>query len=253
MSFGRIYSKYYDILYMDKEYEKECDFLESAFKHYARFKPSKVLDIGCGTGGHLISLAKRGYKVVGVDKSKWMVKFAKEKICNYELPARVLTMDVLDLNLDEKFDACIAMFAVVSYIVQTRDLIKTLKNIRRHLRTGSLFVFDFWYGPAVLTVTPSSRVKIVEKDGVKVIRTVIPELDMFNNIVKSKYYLVAIKENIVIDETQEIHVLRYLFPQELIHYLSESGYKVLKFCEFPYLDRDPSENSWSVAVIAEAV
>jgi hypothetical protein len=104
----------------------------------------------------------------------------------------------------------------------------------------------------VLTIKPSTRIKVVEKDGVKVVRTVVPEIDTFNCIQKSNYHLIAIKDNQVIDETQEVHVLRYLFPQELIHYLSETSFKVLKFCEFPYLDKPPSENTWNVATIAMA-
>jgi SAM-dependent methyltransferase len=252
LSFEKIYSKYYDVLYIDKDYEKECDFIVEVFKRYSSFKPVKILDVGCGTGGHLIPLARRCYKVVGIDKSRWMVNVAEEKIRKHNLLARVLVADVLDFSLNEEFDACIAMFAVINYIVKTDDLIKAFKNIRRHLRLGALFIFDYWHGPAVLTIKPSTRIKVVEKDGVKLIRTVIPELDTFNCIQKSNYHLIAIKDNKIIDETQEVHVLRYFFPQELIHYLNEAGFRVLKFCEFPYLDKPPSENTWNVATIAMA-
>jgi SAM-dependent methyltransferase len=251
-SFGEIYSKYYDMLYMDKDYEKECDFIEEIFKRFSPFRPIKILDVGCGTGGHLIPLAKRGYEVTGIDKSEWMISILKRKIRGCDLPMKGLVADLLDFELDERFDACIAMFAVINYIIQTDDLIKAFKNVRRHLKPGALFIFDYWYGPAVLTIKPSVKVKILEKDGIKVIRTVIPELDTFNNIQRSNYYLIAIKNNKIIDETREVHVLRYLFPQELVHYLNEASFKVLKFCEFPYLDKPPSENTWNVATIAMA-
>ncbi|MEM3550701.1 MAG: methyltransferase domain-containing protein [Candidatus Bathyarchaeia archaeon] len=246
------YAQYYDLLYMDKDYEKECDFIEEVFQKISSLKIKRILDVGCGTGNHLVLLAKRGYEVVGVEKSESMAQIAEEKIHKHKLRARVVEADALDFNLNEEFDACISMFAVINYIIQTDDLIKVFKNIRRHLKQGALFVFDFWYGPAVLTIKPSSRVKIVEKEGIKVVRTVVPELDTFNCIVKSNYYLIAIKEGKIVDEVREVHVLRYLFPQELIHYLSETGFKVLKFCEFPYLDKPPSENTWNVAVIAAA-
>jgi SAM-dependent methyltransferase len=250
MSFGNVYSKYYDLLYMDKDYEKECEFIEEAFKQYSSFKPVKILDVGCGTGEHLVHLAKRGYQVTGIDKSGSMIRIAEEKIRKHKLRAKVIVTDVLDFDLDEKFDACISMFAVINYIIKTDDIIKAFKNIRKHLKHGGLFIFDYWYGPAVLTIRPSTRVKIVEKDGIKLIRTVVPELDTFNHIQRSNYYLIAIKDGMVIDEAQETHVLRYLFPQELIHYLKETGFEVLKFCEFPYLDKPPSENTWNVATIA---
>jgi SAM-dependent methyltransferase len=252
MSFGNVYSKYYDLLYMDKNYEKECEFVEDALRRYSPFKPVKILDVGCGTGGHLVHLARRGYEVVGIDKSESMAQIAKEKIRKYNLCAKIIVADVLDFNLDEKFDACISMFAVIDYIIKTDDIIKAFKNIRRHLKQGGLLIFDYWYGPAVLTIRPSSRVKVIEKDRIKLIRTVVPELDTFNHILRSNYYLIAIKDGMIIDEAQEVHVLRYLFPQELIHYLNEAGFKVLKFCEFPYLDKPPTENTWNVATIAMA-
>jgi SAM-dependent methyltransferase len=250
--FGHKYAKYYDVLYADKNYERECDFIEHVFEQYSPLKPTKILDVGCGTGGHLVHLAKRGYEVVGIDKSESMIRIAEEKIRRHELHAKVMVADVLNFNLNEEFDACISMFAEINYIIETDDIIKAFKNVRRHLRQGGLFVFDFWYGPAVLTIRPSSRVKIVEKDGIKVIRTVVPELDTFHSIQRSNYHLIAIKDGKVIDETQEVHVLRYLFPQELIHYLNEAGFKVLKFCEFPFLDKPPSETTWNVAAIAMA-
>jgi SAM-dependent methyltransferase len=251
-SFGHEYAKYYDVLYADKNYERECDFIEHVFEQYSPLKPIKILDVGCGTGGHLVHLAKRGYEVVGIDKSVSMIRIAEEKIRKHGLRAKVKVADILNFNLNEEFDACISMFAVINYITETDDIIKAFKNIRRHLRQGGLFVFDFWYGPAVLTIRPSSRVKIVEKDGVKVIRTVVPELDTFHSIQRSNYHLIAIKDGKVIDETQEVHVLRYLFPQELIHYLNEAGFKVLRLCEFPYLDKPPSETAWNAATIAMA-
>lgn len=39
---------------------------------------SIILDIGCGTGHHVSSLAEHGYKVVGIDISPSMIKKAKE-------------------------------------------------------------------------------------------------------------------------------------------------------------------------------
>jgi 2-polyprenyl-3-methyl-5-hydroxy-6-metoxy-1,4-benzoquinol methylase len=252
VSFEEIYSKYYDELYMDKDYGRECDFIEEVFKYFCSHKPVKILDVGCGTGGHLMPLASRGYQVLGIDKSKWMVGIAEKKIRASNLSARVLVADVLDFNLDEKFDACIAMFAVINYIVQTENLIKAFKNLRRHLRQGALFIFDYWYGPAVLNIKPSARVKVVGKDGVKIIRTAVPELDTFSCVQKINYYLIAIEGRKVVDETREVHILRYLFPQELTHYLKEAGFKVLKFCEFPYLYKPPNENTWNVATIAAA-
>ena len=71
------YSKFYDTFYKDKDYSEECDFIESVFQRYSGRPVKTILDLGCGTGGHTIPLAERGYLLTGVDLSAWMLKEAK--------------------------------------------------------------------------------------------------------------------------------------------------------------------------------
>ena len=68
-----------------KKYDSECyvqgsagevDFIEEELEFD---KTKRILDIGCGTGRHAIELAKRGYKVTGIDLSKAQLKRACEK------------------------------------------------------------------------------------------------------------------------------------------------------------------------------
>ena len=57
----------------------------------------------------------------------------------------------------------------------------------------------------------------------------------------------------VVAEVDETHPMRFLFPQELTHYLGESGFHVRKLCPFMRLDEDLSERDWNLAVVAEAI
>ena len=76
------------------------------------------------------------------------------------------------------------------------------------------------------------------------IRAVIPEIDAFSYIVKSYYHLIAIKDNEFLDEVNETHT-QILFPQELIHNLKETVFEILRFCECPNLEGEPSEDTWN--------
>ena len=49
---------------------------------------------------------------------------------------------------------------------------------------------------------------------------------------------------------EELHEVRYLFPWEVDHFLSNSGFELLKICRFPVIEELPSENTWNVAVVA---
>jgi len=245
------YGKYYDILYQDKNYEEECNFIEEIFRRYSQKEIKTILDAGCGTGGHAIPMAKRGYKVVGFDASEVMTERAKEKARGLN-NIRFKIMDIRDFHISEKFDACICMFAVIDYITETKDILKALRTIRRHLKENSLFIFDFWNGLAVLRILPSVRVKIMESGGIKVIRTVEPELDAFNHINKSHYRMIVIKDGEVVDEIEETHVIRFYFPREIKHYLEDAGFELIKICPFMDLEGKVDENVWNIMAIAKA-
>jgi len=54
----------------------EVDFLE---KEFGFDKSKNILDIGCGTGRHAMELAKRGYRVTGIDLSENQLERARQK------------------------------------------------------------------------------------------------------------------------------------------------------------------------------
>jgi len=247
------YGRFYDIFYSDKDYEEECDFLEEIFKRYAPFKPRTILDGGCGTGGHVIPLAKRGYDMTGVDVSGEMICLARENAVKMGVKPKFNVMDLRELELDKKFDVCISMFSVIGYITDNKDLSKTLQNIRNCLKKGALFIFDFWYGPSVLSLRPTARIKNSEKKGIRVIRFSEPTMDTFHHICKVNYYWIVTKENLVVYKGKEKHAVRFYFPEEIKHYLEESGFQLLRFCPFLDLNTQPSEKTWNVTAIAQAV
>ena len=77
--FGADYASAYDSMYADKDYERECDVIEEAFRRFANGFVRSVLDLGAGTGNHALPLAGRGYEVAGVDLSGEMVEIARGK------------------------------------------------------------------------------------------------------------------------------------------------------------------------------
>jgi len=246
------YGEYYDLIYVDKDYEKECDFLEDIFKEYSSIPVRSIFDGGCGTGGHAMPLVRRGYEVVGVDASKVMVGKAVEKAKRAGLEIDFRVADLCSLSLDRKFDAAICMFAVMDYFIANRDLEKVIGNVRKVLKEGALFIFDVWNGLAVLRILPEVRVKVVEDGGKRVIRWVHPELDSFNHLCRDRYHLIVTEGEKLVDEITETHTVRYFFPQEIGHYLEENGFEVVRICPFLNLGGKVDENVWNMACIARA-
>ena len=251
--FDKVYAGAYDALYQDKDYEAECDFLEQIFARYAQAPIRTILDLGCGTGGHALPLARRGHTVTGVDHSETMLAEARRKIISQGVGSCDFVQgDIRTLDLGQTFDAVIAMFAVISYQTANADLAAAFAAARRHLVPGGLFVFDVWFGPAVLAERPEDRYKVIASDAERIVRFAHPELDILSHTVRVNYKLWRIRGRQIVDEVDESHLMRFLFPQETVHYLNEAGFKLLRWCPFMEFDRLPTERDWNVAVIAAA-
>lgn len=242
-------ANYYDLVYRDKDYKTECGFLESIFGKYSSKPIKTILDLGCGTGGHTLILAERGYKVAGVDLSRKMLQIGKRKAKKSKLNIRFIEGDIRNIELNQKFDAVISMFAVMSYQVTNQDLISAFRTASRHLEKSGLFIFDVWFGPAVLTQKPSDRFEVIEKNNERIIRLATPVLDILNHAVDVKYKIIKLFKDKVLDEVDEVHRVRFLFPQEIELICDMTGFKVLELCPFMELGKIPTEKNWNVTGI----
>ena len=248
--FRKDYATAYDYLYRDKDYEKECDFIEAAFKKYIQ-KVKTILDLGCGTGGHALILSRLGYKVTGIDRSEDMLKIAKKKASDKNLAVEFIKGNITNIDLQQKFDAVVAMFAVMGYQTTNSALSQACQVVRKHLNSGGIFIFDCWYGPAVLTERPGIRIKEVKKDGKdKIIRFTEPVLDILNHTVEIKFKLLRIQKGHLLKETNESHFMRFLFPQEIRCFLETAGFSKIEVCPFLELEKPITDHDWNMAVIA---
>lgn len=75
-TFGSNYADIYDRMYAAKDYARECDLIVSAA---GSSDDLRILDMGCGTGGHALTLARLGHTVTGVDVSREMLRVATAK------------------------------------------------------------------------------------------------------------------------------------------------------------------------------
>jgi SAM-dependent methyltransferase len=247
--FGRDYAAAYDDLYQDKDYLAECDLIERVFSVYGQGPVRQVLDLGCGTGGHAVLLAERGYGVVGVDRSADMLERARARTSR----ARFELGEIGNVDLGETFDAALMMFAVLGYQVGNADVRAALATARRHLRPNGLFLCDFWYGPAVLGERPSERVKVIDTPQGQVIRVAAGELDALHDLCTVRYHVWRIEDGRLTTEAREQHPMRYFFAPELELFLSGAGFEMVRLGAFPNIDEEATDRTWNVALVARAV
>lgn len=249
------YSRYYDLLYKDKDYAAEAEFVSGLVRgHFPTAQ--RLLELGCGSGLHAKLLAERAYEVHGIDRSEAMVRLAEAR--KAELPREVASRlsfqpgDVRTVRLGRRFDAAISLFHVVSYQTSNADLAAMFRAAREHLDTGGIFVFDCWYGPAVLNDRPVVRIKRMEDEQVRVTRIAEPTLHANECVVDVAYQiLVEERSSGRLERFDELHRMRYLFLPEIELLAGAAGFDLATRCE--WLTGAPlGEGTWSACFVARA-
>jgi SAM-dependent methyltransferase len=243
--FGKAYAKYYNLLYKDKNYLEEYTYIREILKKYGA-NGKNILDIGCGTGKHLNFFKKDSFSVSGVDMSDNMIGEAKKYLQQEE---NLICAKASEFQFDKKFDTIVSLFHVMSYQTKNSELEKVFQNIQNHLIEGGLFIFDFWYGPAVLLDPPVVRIKRLEDDETKITRITEPVMRYNENIVDVHFEVIyEDKRTHIFEKIHETHNMRYLFLPEIMYLTERAGlsfvtaYSWLNFSSL-------SEKSWYGLVV----
>lgn len=246
--FGDLYSKYYDLLYQDKDYQTEVNYVASLIQQCS-LEAYSILDLGCGTGKHAELFCERGFSVHGVDLSLDMLTIAEKRRVGKESQLSFSYANIQNLELNKKFDVVTSLFHVMSYQNSNEELIQVFKVAKEHLVDDGILIFDFWYGPAVLTDLPTTRIKRLENDQIQVTRLAEPVLYAQKNIVDVHYNIfIKNKETQSFLEKKELHSMRYLFDTELELICNEVGFDILNKYEW-MSHNTPNFNSWNVVWI----
>ena len=246
--FGNLYSQYYDLFYSDKDYSAEVDYINSLIQANNK-NINTLLDMGCGTGKHAELFCNKGYTVHGIDLSEDMLKIAENRRIGKENKLSFSHSNIQNLSLNKKFDVVVSLFHVMSYQNSNSELFKAFEVAKKHLKDGGIFIFDFWYGPAVLTDLPTNKIKRLENGNIKVTRLAEPILNAQKNIVDVNYDIfIENKETKEVIEKKELHKMRYFFDTELEFICESIGFNILN--KYEWLSyKNPDFSSWNVVWI----
>ncbi|OYT98229.1 MAG: SAM-dependent methyltransferase [Burkholderiales bacterium PBB1] len=256
MSVFDLYAACYDLLYRDKNYRAEADYV-AALVRQSRPGATDVLELGCGTGGHAVELAGKSLRVHGVDLSPAMVEraLARRSAAGSGLAAalRFEQGDVRCFRAGRTFDAVISLFHVMSYQATTPELLAAMATARAHLEPGGVFVFDSWYGPAVLSDRPRCVIKEVRDDRVSIVRRTTPTMQVNANLVDVHFDIeITAIESGEQRRVAEDHRMRYLFVPEVDHLLGASGFELVATRAW-MSQAEPDDRSWYACFEARAL
>lgn len=223
------YAEFYDLLYADKDYQSESEYVLSLVKKFSKIEVKEILNMGCGTGSHDPFLIKDGVSVCGIDLSVPMIKIAKTNAEEKQIShwATYEAIAIKDYYRSKPYDCVLSLFHVASYQTSNDDLETFFKTAWKNLKTSGLFIFDFWYGPAVLSDPPMQRTKHVENETWNILRNTHPQLFPNENIAEINFELII--ENKLNHSTENIseqHLMRYLFLPELKLIAERIGFSI---------------------------
>ena len=139
------FAGYYDaVINWDKRLARELPLLEEL----ARQAGAKVLVPACGTGGHVVALARCGFEVLGFDAGADMVELTERRInaaadaisaAHGKAAVRQLTMENA-ADLHAEFDAAFCLGNPLPGLSAEGQLLTALRGVAGALRPGGIFL-----------------------------------------------------------------------------------------------------------------
>ncbi len=151
-------TKYYHILYKDRDYKEAQLFMQNLVKNLRLAPNSKILDLACGKGRHSIYLHQLGFKVTGTDLSKNSIELAQK----YEQPGLNFKVQDMSKALEEEFDAVFNLFTSFGYFEKEENNLNTIKAIKAELKPDGYGVIDFMNVKKVIQNLVPRNTKTVE-------------------------------------------------------------------------------------------
>ena len=246
-NFNYNYSRYYDLLYKDKNYKAEANYVIQLIRSLNE-QAKDILELGCGTGNHAQLLCEEGFKVTGLERSADMVSLAENKSIEGFEP---LVADVTNFDIFQKFDAAISLFHVISYLNTNEALISCFNAVNKHLNAKGLFIFDVWYSPTVYGEKPETRIKRMEDDAIKITRIAEPEINDNENVVDVNYEIhIQAKSTGFTEVYREKHPMRHFSIPEIELLANATNFRLIKAEEF-LTAKQPGNDTWGVCFVLQ--
>ena len=133
-------SKYYHILYKNRDQKEAELFINNLIKRLKLKKNSKLIDIGCGKGRHATYFNKKGMNVVGIDLSKKSIQSAKK---NENTKLQFAIHDMRKTFKKNEFNIATNLFTSFGYFKDYNDEQKSINAMASNLKKDGILIIDF--------------------------------------------------------------------------------------------------------------
>jgi len=179
------------------------------------------LDVACGTGAISQMLIKRGFKVIGIDKSAEMLAIARKKLPD----AQFIEADIRQFRVEADQPAVMAVsfYDSLNYLLEDEDMVAMFKSVRDNLAPGGIFLFDM-NSREHMEISQKNNARVFEYDDLMMImrfsgegRIWILDIDMFTK-----------KDNNLYVRSTERHIERGYDEEDIAPLLKQAGLTLLE-------------------------
>jgi len=124
----------YDHMMRHVDYEGWAEYIETLIAHVGHGR--RILDAGCGTGRLMSALAQRGFSVAGFDRSRSMIRQARQAA-----QAQTVVADMTAMPFNPGWDVVLSLYDVMLYL-DLESVQAAAAQAAALLRPGGLFIFD---------------------------------------------------------------------------------------------------------------
>lgn len=213
---------YYDTMMEFIDYPRWVNYVTDII-HKFKKNPKTILDLACGTGTPSLFLAKKGYKIIGLDSSKEMLKVMREKLKKYN--PLLIHGDMRSFKLPYPVDSAMCLFDSLNYLLTEKELINTFTSVYNNLRWDGLFLFDMNTITGLATYWGNQTFAREIKNTYSVWKTIF---DKKKNI-STLYLTLFVKTDKGYERIEEIHQERGYRITDIENCLKSAGFKKIAF------------------------
>ncbi len=103
-----------------------------------------VLDVCCGYGRHALELARRGFRVTGIDLAPRQIEEARRRAQAAGVDVRFVLGDVREMDFQAEFDACLNLFTSFGFFETEAENQAMLNRIAGATSPGGSFLLETW-------------------------------------------------------------------------------------------------------------
>ncbi len=136
-----IFAEYYDVIMSDIDYESWFNYVLDICSKFG-LNVSSVIELACGTGATLKYFALNGYRCTGIDKSRFMIDKAKQKMKGLSHIPELCVGDMTNYKSPKLYELVYSFNDSVNYLVDIKSLTDFLYTAYDLLQKGGLLIFD---------------------------------------------------------------------------------------------------------------